>query len=467
MSILGKNFARTVGMEDRSTEPGRPEDTAGLSLDVEVAETRAQTAEDEVRRTAELAELDETEDAIERGFEVAEALENFRVDLAGKVQTGGLDKTAAGYASDLACALESLVGHRGYTAAPTIAVENFNGASSNKQATQVSMEGVGDSLAKLWEWIKEKYKQFTGWIKKHYLKWFGDYENLKKRADAMKEKAKDIKGTMSEQEIENTTLASNFTVGGSVADVNGIRGGLKASLGAMTALAEVTSRTKNVNTILEEVASSAGDWADVSDKGNKLATAMGAVADSSVALVPGTGDAGKYNLSGENIKVSGVLPGEYAIIVSPYGTSTKPLDVVIDMTVKFSKLSLKNAASDVRLKTLKQNEIMDICNSVIEAADAGVRSRKLMEDAVKDAERTEKALNNFSKTALAANDDRDADAEKKAKSASFHNKLPKAVLIWASLPMNLSKDVLAYGLKLGKASLDYCQASMGQYKVED
>ena len=470
MSILGKNFGSRVSLENRE---GSDEQTEVRSeVDVRVAETRADVAEDALRRTEEMDQIEEVREQIEGGLEVAEALENFKTNLSGKIATGGLTKGEAEYASDLCTALESFTGHRGFVAAPTISTENFGTASANKAATQVSVEGIKDSLAKAWEWIKEKYQQFVGWIKKHYLKWFGDYENMKKRAEAIKEKAKDLKGSIKENEFENKTLAAAFTVNGALTDGAGIKSGLDAAMGAVANLSKFTSQAKEVNDILDKtvetlptvIAVGSNGQGDVSISANLKSKIAGA-STSALSLISGSeGDATKFNLSGDNTKISRVLPGEFAIVVSPFGSASDDLDKALDTTVKFSKLSLKTASSADRLKTLKQDEIMDICNNVISFAESGIESRKVVEDAVKDSDRLSKNLDAFAKEAKGKiKDNKDQDTDTKVADTKLMNKLPKAVLAWATTPLNVSKDLLSYGAKLSKASLDYCQASIGQY----
>lgn len=474
MSILGKNFGSRVSLENRE---GSDEQTEVRSeVDVRVAETRADVAEDALRRTEEMDQIEEVREQIEGGLEVAEALENFKTNLSGKIATGGLTKGEAEYASDLCTALESFTGHRGFVAAPTISTENFGTASANKAATQVSVEGIKDSLAKAWEWIKEKYQQFVGWIKKHYLKWFGDYENMKKRAEAIKEKAKDLKGSIKENDFENKTLASAFTVNGALTDGAGIKSGLDAAMSAVANLSKFTSQAKDVNDILEktveEVASTVlgNDGKPINktqdfDRTGALKTKIANASTSALGLISGSnGDATKFNLSGDKTQISRVLPGEFAIVVSPFGSAPDDLDKALDTTVKFSKLSLKTASSADRLKTLKQDEIMDICNNVISFAESGIESRKVVEDAVKDSDRLSKNLDAFAKEAKGKiNDNKDQDTDTKVADTKLMNKLPKAVLAWATTPLNVSKDLLGYGAKLSKASLDYCQASIGQY----
>ena len=474
MSILGKNFGSRVSLENRE---GSDEQTEVRSeVDVRVAETRADVAEDALRRTEEMDQIEEVREQIEGGLEVAEALENFKTNLSGKIATGGLTKGEAEYASDLCTALESFTGHRGFVAAPTISTENFGTASANKAATQVSVEGIKDSLAKAWEWIKEKYQQFVGWIKKHYLKWFGDYENMKKRAEALKEKAKDLKGSIKENEFENKTLAAAFTVNGALTDGAGIKTGLDAAMSAVANLSKFTSQAKEVNDILEKTVEevAAKTYADGNnvpahtreiDRTGALKTKIANASTSALGLISGSnGDATKFNLSGDKTQISRVLPGEFAIVVSPFGSAPDDLDKALDTTVKFSKLSLKTASSADRLKTLKQDEIMDICNNVISFAESGIESRKVVEDAVKDSDRLSKNLDAFAKEAKGKiNDNKDQDTDTKVADTKLMNKLTKAVLAWATTPLNVSKDLLGYGAKLSKASLDYCQASIGQY----
>lgn len=473
MSILGKNFGSRVSLENRE---GSDEQTEVRSeVDVRVAETRADVAEDALRRTEEMDQIEEVREQIEGGLEVAEALENFKTNLTGKIATGGLTKGEAEYASDLCTALESFTGHRGFVAAPTISTENFGTASANKAATQVSVEGIKDSLAKAWEWIKEKYQQFVGWIKKHYLKWFGDYENMKKRAEAIKEKAKDLKGSIKENDFENKTLASAFTVNGTLVDAAGIKTGLDAATGAVGSLAKFTSKAKEVNDALETTVKEVKERVkgkftgktitEEVDRGKVLGGKITGSSKEALTLIAGNkGDTSKFNLSGDNTEISAVLPGEFAIVVSPFGSSADDLDKALDTTVKFTKLSLKTASSADRLKTLKQDEIMDICNNVISFVETGIESRKTVEDAVKESERLSKNLDNFAKEEKAGIQENDTEnLDDKVAATKFLNKLPKAVLAWATTPLNVSKDLLGYGAKLSKASLDYCQASIGQY----
>lgn len=99
----------------------------------------------------EASEIDGAEDAISEMSDVADGLEAIAASMEASMKEGGLDPVAARMMHH---ALESYTTRVGYEQPVALGLESFGGRTSRREATTVSMEGVKEFLAKIWEAIK-------------------------------------------------------------------------------------------------------------------------------------------------------------------------------------------------------------------------------------------------------------------------------------------------------------------------
>lgn len=158
-----------------------------------------ETVEQEIADTADsFAESEQASgDADELG-EISEGLESICVSMEAAMQDGGLSPQAAIFMQH---AVQGYTRRLGVPAsAVTPSLESFGGASGQAAATTISMEGVKETLKKIWLAIKNAVSKAIQAVKNFFAKIFGGIAKLKTRADALEkaigELAADGKGKM-------------------------------------------------------------------------------------------------------------------------------------------------------------------------------------------------------------------------------------------------------------------------------
>lgn len=172
--------------------------------------TEVEAGADEIAQTeGDVAELNE---AVDGAASDAETLEDIHEVMEQSVEKGeGLDETAAEIAE---VAIESICNRLGITNARVMpATESFGSANSRLTATKIAMEGIQDTIRKIWEAIKaaairiwDKIVQFFTGVTKNVKSLESHLENLKDRVTkldtGMKQKGADL---------DNTALAKTFS----------------------------------------------------------------------------------------------------------------------------------------------------------------------------------------------------------------------------------------------------------------
>lgn len=199
--ILARARAKGLGLEndEEILVEATEEETLDGSETAEAAEIEATEAEEEVTEAEE--QVEELEDA-------SEALESYIDAMEEAVQKGGLSRQAALFMS---MGVESVCERVGIETIPVASLESFGGDTDRVQATTVSLEGLKETLQKIWAKIKEVIRKVRtavmGWWKK-LTSWS---PLLKKRAEALKKKAEKASGEAKEKEIEVSGIRNMYT----------------------------------------------------------------------------------------------------------------------------------------------------------------------------------------------------------------------------------------------------------------
>lgn len=203
-------FARGLVAAMENDEVAVPADA--LTEDVGAGAESLETELAEV--VSEQAEGDAAQAATDEAAETVEALESLILSLESAVQNGGLDKSGAAV---LNIGLESMYQRVGLV--PTRkapALESYGGASSRQGATQLALEGIKEQAKRIWDAIKAAIKKAVDWVMGFWNKFFGAAEKLKKRADALHEKAEKTTGKAKESTFEDERLVKALYVGTAV-----------------------------------------------------------------------------------------------------------------------------------------------------------------------------------------------------------------------------------------------------------
>lgn len=169
-----------ISMEDEATNETELVVSADDTLEIEIAD--AAEAEGEV---------EEQGDNVEELGEISEGLESILISMESAMQDGGLNPQAALFMQH---AVQAHVGRLGLEASDvTPSMESFGGASGQAAATTISMEGIGETLKKIWLAIKNAVTKAIQAIKNFFAKIFGGVGKLKSRHEALKKAVKEIK----------------------------------------------------------------------------------------------------------------------------------------------------------------------------------------------------------------------------------------------------------------------------------
>ena len=169
-----------ISMEDEATNETELVVSADDTLEIEIAD--AGEAE---------GEFEEQGDNVEELGEISEGLESILISMESAMQDGGLNPQAALFMQH---AVQAHVGRLGLEASDvTPSMESFGGASGQAAATTISMEGIGETLKKIWMAIKNAVSKAIQAIKNFFSKIFGGVGKLKSRHEALKKAVKEIK----------------------------------------------------------------------------------------------------------------------------------------------------------------------------------------------------------------------------------------------------------------------------------
>ena len=203
-----------ISMEDDATNETELVVSADNTLEIEIAE--AGEAE---------GEFEEQGDNVEELGEISEGLESILISMESAMQDGGLNPQAALFMQH---AVQAHVGRLGLEASDvTPSMESFGGASGQAAATTISMEGIGETLKKIWMAIKNAVSKAIQAIKNFFSKIFGGVGKLKSRHEALKKAVKEIKEEKGDKiKVPN---ANTLRYKGK-ADMSSILAGLDATL---------------------------------------------------------------------------------------------------------------------------------------------------------------------------------------------------------------------------------------------
>ena len=210
-----------ISMEDESTNETELVVAADDTIEIEIADAAEAGAEAE-----------EQADNVEELGEITEGLESILVSMESAMQDGGLNPQAALFMQH---AVQAHVGRLGLSASDvTPSMESFGGASGQAAATTISMEGIGDTIKKIWLAIKNAISKAIQAVKNFFAKIFGGVAKLKSRADSLTRAVNELKAFNGEKiRVPN---ANTLRYKGK-ADISSIVSGLE---GTFTAVSTIT-----------------------------------------------------------------------------------------------------------------------------------------------------------------------------------------------------------------------------------
>lgn len=195
---------------------GDPEDGNDA---VAAAEPAADSVETELLAVADASDkVEEQQAQIDDAAEAAEGLENLALEMRAAMESGGINRYHAATISRNARELLMKVGQDYHSASRVMpALESFGSASRAMESTSIGMETLAESAKNLWKKILEQLEKAWNYIRGHFLKLFGAFEKLKKRAEALAGKVEANTESNKEQtSLEREDIAKAVHIAGKV-----------------------------------------------------------------------------------------------------------------------------------------------------------------------------------------------------------------------------------------------------------
>lgn len=462
MSIFKNALVTSLGLEDDApnVQVNIDTDDAGMPID-NVTEDGENTPEaDEVEIIEEASDIEADNDVIDEMQEAAESLEKIYLAMESAQTNGGLTPEAAMFAS---IAVDNVVSKYGVSSeAIGISLESF--ADNRSHATTVSMESVGDALRSLWDTIIEKFQAMLKKIVDFYNKTLASAPRIKRRADALRKKARATKGTAKEKEIK-VGLYSALNIKGNVPTSGELASGLKAAAIEIHDNAKKKDLQAQVKGTFSKLEKDAGQ--------NELVIANTAAAGLGLGGISKVGDGWAFNggtkvtrkVGNQNadraVELIDSLPGNKVLFVGSTSgvTRNNPIDVLGDYAggLYADAASIKTAsdAKDLEWPVLSPSEVENLCEIVIQSMDAIIAQKTQTNKKVNDV-KIIKAEGNRVISKIKG----DGSAEAQA----VVRRVMTRMIELARTDNKAWANMIAYNYRTSKAVLGYCARSLNQYK---
>lgn len=462
MSIFKNALVTSLGLEDDApnVQVNIEVDEAGMPIDSVTEEGENTPEADEVEIIEESSEIEADNDVIDEMQEAAESLEKIYLAMESAQSNGGLTPEAAMFAS---IAVDNVVSKYGVSSeAIGISLESF--ADNRSHATTVSMESVGDALKSLWETIVEKFQEMVKKIVDFYNKTLAAAPRIKRRADALRKKARATTGTAKENKIK-VGLYGALNIKGNVPTAGQLATGLKA------AAVEIHDNTKKKD--LQAAAKEMFSKLETDAAANEVAIASGAAGGLGLGGVAKNGDSWSFNGGtavsrkvGNQTAVRAVrlidsLPGNKVIFTGSTSgvTRNNPIDALGDFAsglyTDVASIKSNSDAKDLEWPVLSPSEVENLCEVVIQSMDAIIAQKTQANKKVNSV----KVLKAEGNRAIAK-----IKGDNSAETQAIARRVMTRMIELARTDNKAFADVVSYNYRTSKAVLGYCSRSLNQYK---
>jgi hypothetical protein len=201
MSLRNKGLV--LAMEENDDFGGEDGDVSESMLDVETSASDLNESEEDI------SEIDAS---IDDAAADSDTLENIQDTMQKSVDDGeGMNETAAEIAE---VAVEAICARLGIVNSHVIpSLESFGSTQSRTVATKIAIEGIGDTVRKVWESIKKAYEAVKKWIVEFYKKWMTALGGIKRAQEDLKAKVKNhTDKKLTQTTIKKESLAEGLAV---------------------------------------------------------------------------------------------------------------------------------------------------------------------------------------------------------------------------------------------------------------
>lgn len=476
------------------------EDPKGVDGDVGPVDEDGVVTDDSETAAGELLEVSDAVEEVAAEQDMGEELQTAEATLESYYGILRVASKNGGISADGAAAitvgLKAINERFGIKAAKIYpSMESYGNQTSRQQWTTVTMEGIGATLKGWWEAIKRNFKKAVEYIKGFITKVLDASPRLKKKAEALKERASNTNGTIAEKKFDMDSMAT-LRMGvkpptskeciDSIKLVTTIAGVVlgsavaKSSEDAINALVEKMSEFKSDNNFAKELSDklTVGVVGCVGNDNKTTQTASeGGGIKSSVEIVGGRAFVLRSATEALVAEVKAVqAAGESGTKGQPdYTPAVDGVDAVTATTAAAALVIVKHhsagyesfdkAPKKVESKgsftTLATSEIGTICDGVIDTCDHVIEYRKEWQ---KRLQLNTKVLNAADKAIAksASNSEGDGAAAQTKTVKDFAN---SAIIAWNKVTKT-ETNVITTSLKTAGALLTYCDKSLSQYKKD-
>ena len=460
---VSRKLNLSLGLEDDApnVQVNIDTDEGGMPLD-NITEDGEPTPEaDEVELNEAADEVEGDSEAIDDLQDASEALESIYLSMESAQRDGGLTREAAIFAGH---AVQAAMRKFNVSSEEVgISLESFR--DNKARATTVSMEGIREALKAIWDKIVSVFQAMMKKIADFWNKYVAAAPHIKRRAEGLRKKARNVTGTQKEKTIA-TGLFRQLNVAGEVPKAGNMTGYIKSVRGVFSKNASTDDLDAFAKKVFSKENLASREWSSSANELRKAVTA--------VQSTYGITTSRTVTIAGDNVtlKTSGSLPGNALLVcdrVKGYNDANSgdgPTAFAAEIrSVKWGvyadkhDLKAKDTDKDKKFETLSASSVEAICDEVIQSMELIIQqktqsSRK--ENAVK---LIKKAGDDFVNDAASDNED-----GTKSQQESDAAKVMSAVIDFAKTMEAGDTQVLRYNFNLAKASLAWCARSLSQYK---
>lgn len=430
------------------------EDDTTLEDGVATPEAVAEVEQGAAEVAQQTGEVEELQAAIEDAEEGAETLEKIEGVLEESTDAGeGVDETAAEIAEVAVESIRARLGIRGPVTFP--AMEAFGSKNSRLSATKIALEGVKDTLVRIWEAIKSAVIRLWEKIKSFALGLFKSNAQLGKHLEKLLERAKGLPDTVKPEknDLDNKSLAKAFSVK------------KQANLGtARTLIAnaeKLLAATNDITVLSDAFSNVVVAHAGKLENGGKLSAQKAevekdiqAAMDRVGAITSSTGNAGKDKK--EEINYYGPFVGTRVV-----SYKKKETTIGSDTETRFTvAVTTYDKIEAEKITSLKRDEVYELLKEGIKLNDALTAAEKAQATKAKISEKLRKTADEVL-AEIKKGTDEDKDQEKARAVRQISSDVNDVNALLSSLSVSFPSVVYATVKAVG----DYASASIANLKT--
>ena len=457
MSIRDK-LNRSLGLENDAptVEINVDVDEAGVPLDGVDLEGNPTPEVDEAEMLEAASEIEDDSDEIDELEEAQATLESLSTLMREDYQNGGMSPESARFA---AIAVESISLKYGITAQEVgISLESFG--SDRNAGTIVSMEGVRDFISNIVRTIIEKVKELMKKVADFYQRNLSGAAGLKRRAEALKKKARNVTGTkMKETKLEDKALFARLNIQGNAPTVGAITKVIKGLTGTFK---DSKRSQDDIDKMAQDVLAPAAYATADSLEAASAGILKNMLNDPIIANINTGSSATNFEIGGSSsVKFNGDhgLPGNKAIGV---GYADAGGATALQMLGRlqggvFTDNSKYKAANSKPLPALSVTDCENLCDVVIDNMSAYITNAQRKTSGQVNGV---KGLEAAGKKIIA---DLDTESEEDAAKQQRASKALNSILHTVRVAATGESQVVGYNMTLCKASLSYAARSLNNF----